>query len=83
MIELESCPFCGMPSRISYGDDFGEFYVIAMCCSCGIRTPKFYYTNNETERGDAIMMVAKRWNRRANDDRIKWIYQQTRIIRHC
>ena len=68
MIELESCPFCGKASRISYGNEFGELYVIAMCCSCGIRTPKIYYTNNITERNDAIMIAAKRWNRRVNDD---------------
>lgn len=66
MEELKSCPFCGGSSRISYGSHEGELYVIAMCSSCGIRTPNFYYSSNhvKSELHDAEMMVAKRWNRR-------------------
>lgn len=69
MIEPESCPFRGKAAKIYCGNERGELYVIAMCCSCGIRTRNFYYTNNITERNDAIMIAAKQWNRRVNDGR--------------
>lgn len=62
MEHLKPCPFCGREARISYGNDNGDLFVIAMCSSCGIRTPKFYYKNGELSEGE--MMVAKRWNRR-------------------
>ncbi len=69
MERLKPCPFCGSVARISYGADetlrFGtEPWVIAMCCSCGIRTPKFYYRPEQGELSEAEMMVTKRWNRR-------------------
>ena len=65
MENLKSCPFCGSVARISYGtDEILESWVIAMCCSCGIRTPKFYYRPEQGELSEAEMMVAKRWNRR-------------------
>lgn len=66
---LKPCPCCKKPARFSYGEENGELFLFAMCCSCGIRTPKFYYVENETksELCEAKMMVAKRWNRRANE----------------
>ncbi len=69
-MKIKPCPFCGKEARISYGNDNGELYVIAMCSSCGIRTPKFYYISNaqKCELSEAEYMVIKRWNRRVNDE---------------
>ena len=71
MDKLRPCPFCGSDARLSFASDvnlaFGEeSYAIAMCCSCGIRTPKFYYCPEQGERTIAEKMVSKRWNRRAH-----------------
>lgn len=73
MTKLETCPFCGNVARFSYGEDYSlpfgtDTFVFVMCCSCGIRTAKFYYCPEQQEKSIAETMVAKRWNRRVDND---------------
>ena len=71
-MKLKPCPFCGKASRLSYGSDEKEAWVFAMCCSCGIRTPKIYYLHENDELLQAELMALEKWNGRADMDNIEY-----------
>lgn len=64
MTELKPCPFCGNPAMMLQGTDGGEPYLYVECGCCGVSTPFFYCDEEDTLSG-AKEIVAKAWNRRA------------------
>lgn len=70
-LPIEDCPFCGGKAKCSEEETntlLGtDYYLYVYCDSCGIRTPKIYFSLNNKEEADALIKAVRLWNRRCND----------------